>query len=483
MTRRRSPRRRESEEAMSGNRIAEALRRLVPLAVSAAILLAIAGAGAWFYRSEIAAWWSSRKAEPPAADEHAGHGGKAHEAAAQGQRKILFWYDPMHPEYKSDKPGKAPDCGMDLAPMYEDEMGGAEMAPGTVKITPERQRLIGVRTAKVEREEVSRVLRLTGKVMVDETRIAHIHTKYSGYIEHVYADFVGRPVKRGEPLFTIYSPELVAAQQEYLVALRAGQTLKDAPYGEVRRGAEDLVKAARERLRLWDVREEEMEWLEREGTVKKEMTVYSPAQGVITERAAFHHGRYVTPELDLFVLADLSSVWVIADVFPFEAPYVRPGQPANVRFTYFPGRNFRGRVGFILPDADPKTRAVRVRIELPNPKLELKPEMFADVELAVGFGTQIVVPQEAVLDSGLQKTVFVVHEGGFFEPRVIEAGPPLPGYPAGRSGTAGAAEKVVVRSGLKAGETIVTSANFLVDSESRLKSAIPGGHASGGRHD
>ncbi len=475
--------------------------------ISAVILLVIVASGAWFYRGSLGPWFGAKPSGGPAeiakgerkvlywydamnpayksdkpgkapdgmdlvpeyADEES-----AGQKTAQGERKILYWYDPMHPAYKSDKPGIAPDCGMQLVPKYADEAEAMKtMAPGTVQITADKQQLIGVRTGTVERQRMERILRVVGRIGIDETRVSHIHTKVTGYIEDVYADFVGKEVKAGDPLFTIYSPELVSTQQEYLIALRAQKELKDAPYKEVSSGAASLVNAARERLRLWDVREDEIAALEKEGKVKRDLTIYSPVSGIVTDRAAYHHGRFVSPEMDLYTITDLSSVWMLAEVFEFEVPYVHIGQAATVRLSYTPGKMYTGKVSFINPGVDPKTRTVRVRIDMPNPKLELKPDMYADVELAIDYGTQIVVPQEAVLDSGTEQVVFVARGDGYFEPRPIKIGPKMAGLPMA-TGAAAGSEQVIVLSGLRPGETIVTSGNFLVDSESRLKNPAGG---------
>ena len=476
--------------------------------ISVLILLVIVATGGWFYRSSIAAWFYANPAPTQTSVTAPGERkilywydsmnpayksdkpGKAPDGMdlipkyadeestvkneAPGKRKILYWYDPMHPAYKSDKPGTAPDCGMDLVPKYADEDAAIRnMAPGSVQITAEKQQLIGVRTGKVERLRIERILRVVGRIGIDETRVAHIHTKVSGYIEHVFADFVGKEVKAGDPLFTIYSPDLVSTQQEFLIAVRAQKELKDAPYAEVSNGAASLVKAALERLRLWDVSEEEIAALEKEGKVKREVTIYSPATGTVTERAAYHHGRFVSPEMDLYTITDLTSVWMLAEVFEFEVPYVRVGQEAVVRLSYTPGKTYTGRVSFINPSVDPKTRTVRVRIELPNPNQDLKPDMYADVELSIDYGLQIVVPQEAVLDSGTEQVVFVTLGDGYFEPRAIKTGPKMAGLPKGVGAAAGS-EQVIVLGGLKPGETIVTSGNFLIDSESRLKNPAGG---------
>jgi RND family efflux transporter MFP subunit len=218
------------------------------------------------------------------------------------------------------------------------------------------------------------------------------------------------------------------------------------------------------------VSEADIQRLEREGKVVRELPVYSPVSGIVTERKAYHHGRYVTPETDIFTITDYSVVWVIAEFFEYEAPYIRLGQQATVRLSYVPEKEFTGKVSFIYPDIDPRTRSVRVRFELANPGLELKPDMYADVELAVDLGTHVVVPREAVLDSGPEQTVFVAHGDGYFEPRRVKLGPRLPGLPR----PAALGERVIVREGLRPGETVVTSANFLIDSESRLKATASG---------
>jgi len=376
-------------------------------------------------------------------------------------RKILYWYDPMHPVYKSDKPGIAPDCGMKLVPKYADEqMGMASMPPGTVTISPEKQQLIGVRTAKVERQPLAQTVRTTAQLTADETKIAHVHVKVSGYIDKVFVDYVGQLVKKGQPLFTLYSPDLVATQQEYLISKRGERYLGNAPYKEVSAGANSLLAASRDRLKLWDISDEQIRQLDETGEVSKDMTFYSPITGFVTDRKAFPQTS-VTPDTELYTVSDLSTVWVNADIFEYEVPYVRVGQRATMELSYYPGRTWTGRVSYIYPTVDPVARTVKVRIQFPNPSFELKPQMFADVQLNINYGDKLVVPKEAVLDSGVEQTVFVAHENGMFEPRRITIGPQMN-------------DRVVVLSGLKPGETIVVSGNFLIDSESRLKNAMAG---------
>jgi RND family efflux transporter MFP subunit len=371
----------------------------------------------------------------------------------------------MNPAYKSDKPGKAPD-GMDLVPVYADEGPSSEgLPPGTVKISPEKQQLIGVQYGEVTRHPLSRTIRTVGKVTFDETKVARVQTKVSGWIERVFVDFTGILVKRGHPLFTLYSPELVSTQQEYLLAARAREHLGNSSIKDIAANAVTLYDSARERLRLWDIREEEIEELEKRGTPTRTMTLYSPITGYVITRNAFS-GQRVTPEVELYTIADLRTIWVLADVYEYEVPMIKLGQPAMMTLMYFPGKVFQGRVTYIYPQLDNMTRTLKVRLEFPNPDQQLKPDMYANVDLRVDYGEHLAVPQEAVLDSGNEQIVFVAREGGYFEPRRVKLGP--------RVGTLYA-----VLDGLKAGERVATSANFLIDSESQLKSAL-GGMAAGG---
>ncbi len=372
--------------------------------------------------------------------------------AKPAQRQILYWYDPMHPQYKSSKAGIAPDCGMDLVPKYADEDAG-----GAIVIPENKQKLIGVRTATVARESLTRDVRTTGQVTADETRIARIHVKVSGFIDQVHVAYIGQLVHKGQPLFTFYSPDLVATQEEYLIAKRGEKALGSSQFAEVAQGSQSLLRSARQRLKLWDISDDQIAKLDSTGQVSRTLTFYSPINGFVTDRKAFPNTS-ATPDTELYTVADLSTIWVNADIFEYEVPFVKLGQAVEVRLTYYPGKTWKGRVGYIYPTLDPTTRTVKVRVELPNPEFQLKPQMFADVSLKVNYGTPIVIPQEAVLDSGTEQTVFVVRDGNHFEPRKIFTGAKIDG-------------KIVVLSGLKPGETIVTSGNFLIDSESRLKTS------------
>lgn len=431
-------------------------------AVVAAILVVLAAGGVWTYR---------RLAGP------AGHA---------GEHGSGTYYCPMHPTYKSEKPGSCPVCSMKLVPLEsegastsasaEPAMPGAAETPASpagapaagpaspgaqyIRITPERQQQIGVRFAEAADQPAYVETRAVGRVAYDERQIAHVHTKVSGWIEDVFVDFVGAPVKRGQSLFTIYSPELVSSQEEYLLALRAQGELAGSSFARVSEGARTLVESARRRLELWDMTPAQIEALERQGKVSRTVTVASPVGGVVVERAAYHHGRTVTPELDLYTIVDLSRVWVQASVYEYEAPFVRVGQAAEIGLPYETERkSLRGRVTFIAPFVDPKTRTVEVRMEFPNPDLALRPEAFVNVVLKRDLGRRLVVPKDAVLDTGVSQYVFVDKGDGYLEPRQVQAGPELA---AGR----------VIAEGLDEGDRVVTAANFILDSESRLKGAL-----------
>lgn len=399
---------------------------------------------------------------PPKVVDQGTSAGERANAGHKTELKVLYWQDPMHPAYKSDKPGKAPDCGMDLVPVYETGAGQtmADLPEGAFQISPEKQQLIGVQYGEVAYKPAIKTLRTVGRLTYDETKIVRIHTKVEGWIENVYIDFTGKEVKKGQPLISIYSPDLLQTQQEYLLALKGRDELSESPFREAVAGSESLLQAARKRLELWDISDEQIDELEKAGKPNKTMTLYAPAGGFVLSRNSFPKQR-VTPEMELYAIADLSTIWVIADVYEYEAPEIKTGQLADVTLTYYPGRVFRGRVDYIYPQLDATTRTLKVRIEVPNPKLALKPDMYANAELKIDYGRRLVIPQEAALDSGSEQLVFVSRGGGYFEPRKIQLGPKVD-------------NNFIVLGGLKAGEKIVTSANFLIDSESRLKSATGG---------
>jgi RND family efflux transporter MFP subunit len=276
----------------------------------------------------------------------------------------------------------------------------------------------------------------------------------------MFVDYVGQLVKKGQPLFTVYSPDLVATEQEYLIAKRGEKSLRNSDFPDVSQGSQSLLRSTRERLKLWDISDEQIEKLDETGEVSRTLTFYSPISGFVMDRKAFPQTA-ITPDMDLYQITDLSTIWVNADVYEYEVPFVKLGQRAEMQLSYYAGKTYSGKITYVYPTVDPVARTVKVRIEFPNPNFELKPQMFANVQLNINYGDQILVPQEAVMDSGDQQYVFIVRNGGTFEPRTIQMGAKVEG-------------KVVVLSGLKPGETIVTSGNFLVDSESRLKSAMGG---------
>ena len=338
--------------------------------------------------------------------------------------------------------------------------GTAEQPATAFRISPEKQQLIGVQYGTVEYESMSKSLRAVGKVAYDETKITRINPKIEGWIENVYVDFTGKLVQKGQPLLTIYSPDLVQTQQEYLLAIKGRKELSDSPFAEATNFSESLVQSARRRLELWDITDAQIKELEKRGTPSRTMTLYAPAAGFVTTRNAFPKQR-VMPDTELYSLADLSNVWVIADIYEFEAADIKLGQPATVNISSYPGRDFYGKITYIFPQVDNTTRTLKVRIELANKGFMLKPDMYADVVLNMNYGRQLVVPQEAVMDSGSEQLVYVSLKDGYFEPRKIQIGQKVN-------------NKYVVLGGLNDGERVVTSGNFLVDSESRLKSASGG---------
>jgi RND family efflux transporter MFP subunit len=385
-------------------------------------------------------------------------------APAQDARKPLYYVDAMHPWYTSDKPGIAPDCGMTLKPVYpgeESQYEGRRLPPGTVEITPEKQQLIGVEYGTAEYETTTDSIRAAARVTLDETRIAKVQAKLEGWIDQVFVDFIGKLVKKGDPLLAIYSPEALATQQEFLLALKARHQMQDNPVHEMLGSTDSLVAAARKRLELWDISDSQIDQIGRTGETLKNLTLYAPISGYVMERNAFPKQR-VNADTVLYTVADLSKVWVVADIYEYEAANVRLGQEATLQLDYLPGHVFRGRVSYILPQVDPATRTLKARIQFDNPDFALKPDMYGQVELQTGGARRLVVPQSAVLNSGDRQVVFVDRGNGFFEPRNVQIGEQTDG-------------RVEIRSGLKPGERIVTSGNFLIDSESRLRAAAPAG--------
>jgi RND family efflux transporter MFP subunit len=388
------------------------------------------------------------------------------EGGESKERKVLYWVDPMHPAYKSDKPGIAPDCGMKLVPVYNDAAPAPVRAttesqpPGTIQIAPEKQQLIGIQFATVEFASSGDTIRATGKVAIDETRVVRVHPKIEGWIEKVYLDFMGAQVQKGDPLLTLYSPEMLASEKEYLFALKARDILQQGALPSAVANSGSLIEAARRKLELWDLSESQIQEIERTGQPIHSITLFSPASGYLTARNSFANQR-VTPETELYAITDLSRVWIMADVFEADAPKIRQGQFATVRMPYQEGGAFSARVNYVQPQVDPQTRTIKLRLEASNTGMQLKPEMFVDIDFPLGSSRQLAVPADAVLDSGNRQTVFLDRGNGYLEPRQVQIGD--------RFG-----DRIGILSGLKAGDRVAMAASFLIDSESQLKSALNG---------
>jgi len=335
-----------------------------------------------------------------------------------------------------------------------------EVAPGTVQISSERQQLIGVKIGTVEMKPLEKVIRTVGRVDYDEKRIVTVSPKIGGWIEDLYVDFTGRFVKQGDPLLTIYSPELVSTQEEYLLALQAKKSLSKSSFPEVAGSGDSLAESALRRLKLWDISDDQIKTLEQTGQAKKTLTLYSPFTGFVLEKSAYK-GMNVMPGVALFKLADLSVVWLYADIYEYELPFIRLGQQASIQLTYLPGETFAGKAIYIYPSLNAETRTAKVRFEIPNAHDRLKPEMYANVEIRVHLGQKLAVPEGAIIDTGIGQLAILDKGNGYFEPREVKVGSKVDNY------------YEVIR-GLKAGERVVTSANFLIDSESKLKEAVGG---------
>lgn len=378
---------------------------------------------------------------------------------ADSSRDILYWQAPMNPTEIYDRPGKSA-MGMDLVPVYADEAG--KSSGGIVSIDPATVQNMGVRSAPVERMDFTRTIRTVGEVEYDEEALYLVNTKISGWIEKLHVDFVGASVEKGEPLLEIYSPELVTTQQEYLLALRNARQLAGTNAVSVVEDADQLLSSTRKRLEYWDIPASEIERIEQTGEVKKSVLLRAPASGIVVKKNAVE-GDHIKVGDDLYQIADLSKVWVHASVYDNELPWIREGQSATMELSYLPGQTYEGRVSYIYPYLREKARDVHVRLIFDNPDLSLKPGMYVNVQLqSRTIPNALVVPSEAVIRSGERAVAFVVQTPGRFEPREIEIG--VEGGPGGRY--------VRVLSGLLEGEEVVTSAQFMLDSESRLQEAI-----------
>ncbi|GAB6068273.1 efflux RND transporter periplasmic adaptor subunit [Methylothermus subterraneus] len=384
----------------------------------------------------------------------------------------LFYRHPMNPSITSKTPTKD-EMGMDYVPVYPLGCPGAAEAagpPGTVVIDPTVVQTIGVRTAGVVRRDFSHPIHTVGRVSYDEDLLARLHPKTEGWVEKLYVSKTGQFVARDAMLLSLYSPQLVASEQEYLLALKSLRILKDSPFADIRRGARELVRSSRERLELLDVPEHQIHELEQTGRIMKSLHIHSPFDGYVVN-VGVREGQYVTPQTELYLIADLSKVWVYADIYEYELPWVRVGNPAEITLTAVPGRVFKGKVVYVYPYADPKTRTVKVRLEFANPDLTLKPELFANATIHTRPKPGVLaIPSEAVVRTGLKDHVFVAKGEGRFEPRIVQLGVPASGW-------------VEVLAGLSEGEEVVVSGQFLIDSESSLREAMRKFGAVGHGHD
>jgi Cu(I)/Ag(I) efflux system membrane fusion protein len=382
------------------------------------------------------------------------------DTAAATQAAKTQYHCPMHPSYVSDRPGQCPICKMDLVPLQPTAGAGSPVVAGRamVALSPERRQLLRVRSEAVTRRHLDRTIRTVGRVAMDERRLHHVHTKYEAYVEKLYVNFIGQMVRKGDHLTALYSPELVATQQEYLLAYRAQQRLAQSGLVSVAKGSSDLLEAARQRLLSWDVSPEDIAALERTGQVQRTVDLHAELPGYVLQKSAVH-GMRVMPADILFDIADLSAVWILADVYESDLATVELGMAADVTLPYQPGRSWKGTVAFVNPIVEPGTRTVKVRIEVANADYALKPDMFADVVLRRELGDALFVPESAVLKPGDRQLVFLDLGDGRLEPREIETGARVEGGYA-------------VLSGLAEGDKVVTSANFLIDSESSLKAAL-----------
>ena len=374
-----------------------------------------------------------------------------------GGAQPAYWKAPMDPSYVRNAPGKSP-MGMDLVPFCASDDDA--LPEGVVKINPGMIQNMGVRTALVERRDLTRVVRAVGRVDYDERRVEHVHIKVQGWIEKLYVKYEGEVVTRGQPLLELYSPELVSTQEELLIAARYRDATSESPFPDVKRGGEDLFEATRRRLELWDIPERDIDQLLDRGIVRKTLTLYAPASGVVTHLMV-RKGMEVGANDNLYTISDLSRVWVYADVYEYELAWIAEGQRGVVELSYLPGVSLEGVVTYIYPYLDPKTRTARVRLELDNPGGVLKPDMFANVSIeAKTLKSVLSVPEEAVIRSGHRNLIIVALGNGRFQPRDITLG-----LDTGDGW-------LEVRSGLRESERVVTSGQFLIDSESKLQEVV-----------
>jgi len=378
---------------------------------------------------------------------------------------IEYWTCTMHPSVRMTVPGTCPICAMDLVPVRRNPVVSSDSASdsgeqivsdhSTFFVDPRRQQLINVQTEPVEVRSLEKVIRAVATLELDETRIAQVHPKIEGWIDQVFVDFTLQQVKKGDPLFSIYSPKLVSTQEEYLLALRTAENLTNSPFEHVSNGARSLLEATRRKLELLDVTHEQITQLEKTGKVQKTMVVYSPSAGHVMDKNAFPN-MYVTPETRVYTIADYTAIWAYAEIYENEISHVREGQRVVMSTVAYPGEDFKGEITYVYPHLNEKTRTMRVRVEFHNPDLKLKPGMYSTIELQVPLGVMLTVPESALLRTGTRDLVFVDLGSGHMQLRQVKVGTKAGGY-------------YEILQGLQAGERVVSAANFLIDAESKVQ--------------
>lgn len=324
----------------------------------------------------------------------------------------------------------------------------------SIDVAVDKQEKMGLKTAIAKKTNVEHTIRTVGNITADQTKEAHVHTKINGWIEKVYADFVGKPVKKGQPLYELYSPELLATQEEYLAARGQGGAAKE------------IAKAAADRLRLWEVPTHEMDAIGKSGKAKRSLTFDSPVSGFILNKTAIQ-GMYITPEMELYHIADLSRVWILVTLYEYDIAIIAKGDKVDIQLPYQPGTTIKGEISYVYPEVDSDTRTAKARIELSNVGETLKPGMFANVEIKKSLGEAVVVADDAVIDTGTRKIVFTKGSQTKFEPKEVKIGPRV-------------GNQFVILDGLSGGEAVVSSAHFLIDAESKFQAALQAGKNSAG---
>lgn len=389
----------------------------------------------------------------------------AKQAEHTAQRAAEVWTCPMHPEVREPHPGKCPKCGMDLVKETATAAPPSEETPrAAVQLDTRRRQLLNVRTVRVERRPLVRDVRAVGIVRYDETRLADVNLKLDGWVKTLHVDSTGQPVRRGQPLLDVYSPELLASQNEFLLALATRESMQQSQVADARANAERLVQSARQRLLLWDLPPEELEDLERTRKADGTVTFRSPVSGFVIEKPVVS-GMRVMPGQTLYKVADLSTVWVEADIHETDAAAVTVGTTAVVTLDAWPGESLTGKAVSIYPFVEEQTRTIRVRLAFANRRLRLKPGMYANVALTTASGSGLMIPADALLDSGREQLVFVAEGDGHYQPRPVEAGRRFD-------------DRVEILSGLAEGEEVAAGAAFFLDSESQLRAAAGGWEAA-----